>query len=81
MKLIQHIDGVVVSIRDAHEGITMDGIALADSIPTFEPREGFNGVLMYGENGLYWDYEEAPEPEVSEEEYAEAGKILMGVSE
>lgn len=59
MKIIQHIGGVVVDIRNAHDGITIEGIALVESIPTFEPREGFNGVLKY-DNGLYWDYEEAP---------------------
>lgn len=61
MKLIQHIGGVVVEIRNAHEGIAIENIALADGIPTFEPREGYNGVLMYGDNGLYWEYEEAPD--------------------
>ena len=70
MKLIQHINGVVVDVRNAHEGIAIEGIALAEGIPTFEPREGYNGVLMYGDDGLYWHYEEAPViDEVTGEEF------------
>lgn len=72
MKLIQHDNGVVVEIRDARAGTTLDNIALAEAVPPFEPREGYNGVLMYGEGGLYWDYQEAPvSDEVSGEELAQ----------
>jgi hypothetical protein len=60
MKLIQHINGVVVDILNVRDDIAIDRITLVDSIPVFEPREGYNGVLKYGENGLYWDYEAAP---------------------
>lgn len=60
MKLIQHINGVVVDILNVRDDATMETIALVDSIPVFEPREGYNGVLKYGENGLYWDYEAVP---------------------
>lgn len=78
MKLVQHINGVVVDIRNAHEGITIEGIAFAEGIPTFEPKEGFNGVLKYGESGLYWDYEEAPEiDEVTGEEFMDMVQEVM----
>ena len=60
MKIIQHINGVVVDIVNARQDITAESIAVIESIPTFEPKEGYNGILMYGENGLYWDYELVP---------------------
>lgn len=57
MKLIQYINGVVVDILNVRNDATMENIALVDSIPVFEHKEGYNGVLMYNtENGLYWDY-------------------------
>jgi hypothetical protein len=47
----------------------MENITLVDSIPTFEPKEGFNGILKYNENGLYWDYESVPiSDEISSDE-------------
>ena len=59
MKLIQHINGVVVDILNVRSDATIENIAVISEIPTFEPREGYNGVLKYSEeNGLYWDYEE-----------------------
>ena len=78
MKLIQHTNGVVVEIRDAREGTTLENIALVEAVPTFEPREGCNGVLMYGAQGLYWDYVEVPQvDEVSGEELAAMiGEVL-----
>jgi hypothetical protein len=71
MKIIQFIDGIVVDILNAREDITADTIAIADSIPTFEPREGFNGILKYSnENGLYWDYVEIEtNNEITDEEF------------
>jgi hypothetical protein len=60
MKLIQHINGIVVDILNVRDDATMGTIALVGSIPVFEHREGYNGVLKYGENGLYWDYEVVP---------------------
>lgn len=72
MKLIQHINGVVVDILNIRNDSTMENIAIVDSIPDFEPREGYNGVLKYGENGLYWDYEEVlVNDEISAEELKE----------
>lgn len=59
MKLIQHINGVVVDILNVRDDATIENIALVDDIPTFEPKEGYNGILKYGDSGLYWDYEEA----------------------
>ena len=71
MKLIQHTNGVVVEIRDVREGTTLADLALVEAVPPFEPREGHNGVLMYGVDGLYWDYVEAPQTdEVSGDELA-----------
>lgn len=76
MKIIQHINGVVVDILNARQDITAESIAVVDSIPSFEPREGFNGVLMYGDNGLYWSYEAVPvTDEISD---AEALDIITG---
>ena len=74
MKIVQHVDGVVVDIRNARDDMTIENVALVESIPSFEPKEGFNGVLMYGETGLYWDYVEAPviEDEATEEDYIAA---------
>lgn len=78
MKLIQHKNSVVVDIRDVREGTTLDNIALVEAVPPFEPREGCNGVLMYGAQGLYWDYVEVPQTdEVSGEELAAMiGEVL-----
>ena len=80
MKIIQYNqDGVVVDILNARSDATMDSLALAESIPPFTPRDGYNGVLMYSaEQGLYWDYVAAPEPEPTVEEKAAAYDILMG---
>lgn len=69
MKFIQYINGVVVDILNVRDDATMEGVALVDDIPAFEYREGYNGVLKYNENGLYWDYEEVPvNDEISPEE-------------
>lgn len=78
MKLIQHINGVVVDVRDAREGLTLENLAVVDGIPAFEPREGYNGVLMYGPQGLYWEYVEVPvSDEISGEELAQMiGEVL-----
>lgn len=79
MKIIQHINGVVVDVLNARQNATADSIALVDDIPAYEPKEGYNGILMYGETGLYWAYEEAPaSDEISTEE---ALNIILGVSE
>lgn len=76
MKIIQHINGVVVDIINARQDITAESIAVVDSIPVFEPREGHNGVLMYGDNGLHWHYE--PVLVTDEISDAEALNILTG---
>jgi hypothetical protein len=84
MKIIQYNhEGVVVDILNARSDATMDSLALVDGIPPFTPREGYNGVLMYGTSGesLYWDYVAVPEPEPTVEEKAAAYDILMGVGE
>ena len=83
MKLIQHINGVVVDILNVRDDTTIETIALADSIPIFVPREGYNGVLKYSsEKGLYWDYDEVPESDtVTVEEKAAAYDIIMGESQ
>ena len=78
MKLIQHTNGVVVEIRDVREGTELADLALVEAVPPFEPREGHNGVLMYGAQGLYWDYVEVPQSDkVSGEELAAMiGEVL-----
>lgn len=72
MKIIHHINDEVVDILNARDDITVESIAVVDSIPAFEPKEGFNGVLKYGEDGLYWEYVEAPViDEISDKEFVE----------
>lgn len=76
MKIIQHIDGVVVDILNARQDVTSDNIAVVESIPAYEPIDGHDGVLMYGENGLYWEHTPHVEPEdISAEE---ALDIILG---
>ena len=76
MKIIQYVNGTVIDILNAREDVTNDNIAVVDSIPSFEPQEGYNGILKYGENGLYWDYELAPtSDEISD---TEARNIIIG---
>ena len=58
MKIIQHNNGVVVDIINIRDDATHDNIVVVNDIPAYETRDGFNGVLMYGEDGLYWNYEE-----------------------
>lgn len=74
MKIIQTKDGVVVDIINARNDITLDTIAIVDSIPMFKPRDGFSGVLKYDiENGVYWEYVANPtddEQEISSSELA-----------
>ena len=76
MKIIQHNNGVVVDIINARQDVTADCISVVDDSPPFEPREGFNGVLMYGENGLYWEYVEANESDIISDR--EALNIILG---
>lgn len=65
-----------MDIFNARDDATNENIALVDFIPSFEPREGYNGILKYGENGLYWDYELAPtSDEISD---SEALNIIVG---
>lgn len=72
MKLIQHTNGIVVDILNIKNDATMENIILVDSIPTFEPKEGYNGILKYNENALYWDYEAVPvSDEISDEEFTQ----------
>lgn len=75
MKLIQHINGVVVDIRNVRTDADLSNLVVIDKIPPFEPKEGFNGILKYNaETGVYWDYEEAPvvEDEATETDYQNA---------
>lgn len=76
MKIIQHNNGVVVDIINARQDATADCIAVVNDIPLLEHREGFNGVLMYGENGLYWSYAEAKDSDIIRDE--EALDIILG---
>lgn len=76
MKIIQHNNGVVVDIINARQDATAENIAIVDRIPACEHRDGYTGVLMYGENGLYWAYKEAKASEHISD--LEALAILMG---
>jgi hypothetical protein len=78
MKLIQHINGVVVDILNVRNDATMESIALVNSIPVFVPKEGYNGILKYGESGLYWDYEAVPSAEDQDIPAEEALDIILG---
>lgn len=69
MIIIQHDNDKVTDILRCRDDVTNENIVVAASIPVYEAREGYNGVLKYGENGLYWDYEAIQESnEISSEE-------------
>lgn len=57
MIIIQHNNGVVTDIIRCRDDATNENIKVVASIPEYTPQEGYNGILKYGENGLYWDYE------------------------
>lgn len=69
MLIIQHSNGTVTDIPRCRDDATSENIVVVPSIPTYEPQEGYNGVLKYGENGLYWYYEKVEaSDEISSEE-------------
>lgn len=78
MTIIQHINGIVIDIFRCRDDITNENIAVVNSIPDYEQREGYNGVLKYGENGLYWDYELSETSDEDEISNEEALNILLG---
>lgn len=78
MTIIQHSNGVVIDILRCRDDTTNENIAVENSIPAYEPREGYNGVLKYGENGLYWDYELSETSDEDEISNEEALNILLG---
>lgn len=78
MIIIQHSNGVVIDILRCRDDTTNENIAVVNSIPAYEPREGYNGVLKYGENGLYWDYELSETSDEYEISNEEALNILLG---
>lgn len=78
MTIIQHNNGVVIDILRCRDDTTNENIAAVNSIPAYEPREGYNGVLKYGENGLYWDYELSETSDEDEISNEEALNILLG---
>lgn len=78
MIIIQHSNGVVIDILRCRDDTTNENIAVVNSIPAYEPREGYNGVLKYGENGLYWDYELSETSDEDEISNEEALNILLG---
>lgn len=70
MIIIQHNNGVVVDMLNCRDDATNENIKVVASIPEYTPQEGYNGILKYGENGLYWDYELAKvSNEISSEEF------------
>ena len=76
MKIIQHINGVVVDILSTRHDAIANNIVLVESIPPYEPKEGYNGVLMYSDAGLHWKYE--MEPVTDEITDTEALDIILG---
>lgn len=70
MIIIQHNNGVVTDTLHCRDDATDENIKVVASIPECTPQEGYNGILKYGENGLYWDYEQVEESnEISSEEF------------
>lgn len=57
MIIIQHNNGIVTDILNCRDDATNENIKVVASVPEYTPQEGYNGILKYGENGLYWDYE------------------------
>lgn len=78
MIIIQYSNGIVIDILRCRNDTTNENIAVVNSIPAYEPREGYNGVLKYGENGLYWDYELSETSDEDEISNEEALNILLG---
>lgn len=78
MIIIQRSNSVVIDILRCRDDTTNENIAVVNSIPAYEPREGYNGVLKYGENGLYWDYELSETSDEDEISNEEALNILLG---
>lgn len=78
MIIIQHSNGIVIDILCCRDDTTNENTAVVNSIPAYEPREGYNGVLKYGENGLYWDYELSEMSDEDEISNEEALNILLG---
>ena len=72
MKIIQIKNGVVVDIINARNDVSIESLAVVEEIPQYDPKDGFSGILMYGESGLYWEYVVNPpedEQEISSEEF------------
>lgn len=80
MIIIQHSNGIVIDILRCRDDTTNENITVVNSIPAYELREGYNGVLKYGENGLYWDYELSETSDEDEISNEEALNILLGGS-
>lgn len=78
MIIIQHSNGIVIDILRCRDDTTNENTAVVSSIPAYEPREGYNGILKYGENGLYWDYELSETSDEDEISNEEALNILLG---
>ena len=60
--IVIHENGKVVETRPIKDGLTVENIAVIDSMPVLEHKEGFDAFLCYNEaDGLHWEYVEAPE--------------------
>lgn len=60
--IVIHENGKVVETRPIKDGLSVENIAVIDSVPALEHKDGFNAFLCYNEaDGLYWGYVEAPE--------------------
>ena len=54
-------DGKVVDIMKARADATAEAMKVVGDIPTYEPKRGYRGELMYNsEQGLYWADVEVP---------------------
>ena len=80
MIIIQHNNGAVIDIIKARSDVSLENIVVADSIPTFEKREGYSGLLKYdAEQGLYWEYVANPSAEAEEIPSSELQTMLEEV--
>lgn len=69
MIIIQHSGSVVTDILKCRDDATSNNIVVVASMPVYEPKDGYNGILKYGTDGLYWDYEQVPvSDEISSDE-------------
>ena len=80
-KMIQvNGEGRVVDITNVRDDANTENMVMVDMIPEFVPQEGYEGVLKYNEDGLYWEYK-AVEPTERQLTSDEALNIILGGEE